>query len=348
MGTSALYTGSSAPELTRPSPLFILTIVMQFDGQSLGERNPAPIAVLGAPSNIGIRPYDDGTPRGLDQAPGVLRELGLLERLGAEDRGDIRPPPYRDFELSPGRPRNEPEVVEYSHALAERVATEVAAGRFPLVLGGDCGIVLGSLLGLRDRAPIGLAYIDGHCDFALPSFSTTGSVAGMALAFAVGRGEGPLARLAGSDPLVRETDTVVIGRRDQFEEPFYGRNSVRHSDILDVPLEQIAREGVAEAVASALERLARPGLTGFWIHLDADTLDPAVMPAVDSPDPGGMQLGELAELVGALARHPNSLGLNLTIYDPVLDPDRSGASKLVELLARALGPSTPIEARREE
>ncbi|MGH7572183.1 MAG: arginase family protein [Gemmatimonadota bacterium] len=313
---------------------------MQFDGQPRGGRALSPIAVIGAPTSIGIRPYDDGTARGLDQAPGVFRELGLLERLGAEDRGDVRPPPYRDFELSPGSPRNEAQVVEYSGALAEHVAAAIEADRFPLVLGGDCSIVLGSLLGLRDRAPIGLAYVDGHCDFALPSFSTTGSVAGMALAFAVGRGDGPLARLAGPERLVQESDTVVIGRRDEFEEPFYGRHSVRYSDILDIPCERIAREGVAEAAASALERLAWPGLAGFWIHLDADTLDPAVMPAVDSPDPGGMQLDELAELVGILARHPKSLGLNLTIYDPVLDPDRSCASRLVELLARALGPST--------
>ncbi len=278
--------------------------------------------------------------RGLDQAPGVFRELGLLERLRAEDRGDVRPPPYRDFMLSPGSPRNEPEVVEYSAALAERVAAEVLAGRFPLVMGGDCSILLGSLLGLRDHAPIGLAYVDGHCDFALPSFSTTGSVAGMALAFAVGRGDGPLARLAGPAPLVQEPDTAVIGRRDEVEEPFYGSHSVRYSDILDIPCEQIAREGVGKATAPALERLARPGLSGFWIHLDADVLDPAVMPAVDSPDPGGMRLDELAELVGTLARHPKSLGLNLTIYDPVLDADRSCASRLVDLLERALGPSS--------
>ncbi|MGH7558733.1 MAG: arginase family protein [Gemmatimonadota bacterium] len=313
---------------------------MPFDGQPPGRRTPAPIAVIGAPSSIGIRPYDDGTARGLDQAPGVFRELRLLERLGAEDRGDVRPPPYRDFEFARGSPRNEPEVAEYSRALAERVAVEVRTGRFPLVLGGDCSTVLGSLLGLRDRAPVGLAYVDGHCDFALPSFSTTGSVAGMALAFAVGRGDGPLVRLAGPEPLVQESDTVVIGRRDEFEEPFYGRHSVRYSDILDIPCERIAREGVAEAAASALERLARSGLAGFWIHLDADTLDPAVMPAVDSPDPGGMRLDELGELVGKLARHPKSLGLNLTIYDPVLDPDRSCARRLVELLARALGPSS--------
>ncbi|MGH7589415.1 MAG: arginase family protein [Gemmatimonadota bacterium] len=276
--------------------------------------------------------------RGLDQAPGVFRELGLLERLAAEDQGDVRPPPYRDFDLSPGRARNEPEVAEYSRALAESVAAQVEAHRFPLVLGGDCSILLGSLLGLRDRGPIGLAYVDGHCDFALPSFSITGSVAGMALAFAVGRGEEPLARLAGPEPLVRESDTVLLGRRDEFDEPFYGRHSVRFSEILDLPYERIERESVVEAASTALERLARPGLSGFWIHLDADTLDPAVMPAVDSLDPGGMQLDELTELVAILARHPKSLGLQLTIYDPVLDPDRSCASRLVDLLARALGP----------
>ena len=79
------------------------------------------IAIVGAPSSIGIRPYDDGMARYLDRAPGVLRERGLAARLRAIDMGDVGPPPYRDYERPPHRPRNEEQVIAYSRAIAERV-----------------------------------------------------------------------------------------------------------------------------------------------------------------------------------------------------------------------------------
>src|SRR5215207_9254945 len=147
-----------------------------------------PVSLIGAPSSIGIRPYDrSGEMRQLDRAPGVLRELGLVARLGASDLGDVVPPPYRDFTRPPGRARNAAEVQQYSYALADRVAAGIAEGRFALVLGGDCSIILGSLLGAgRQAGRIGLAYIDGHADFATPEESLTGSVASMCLALAVG------------------------------------------------------------------------------------------------------------------------------------------------------------------
>ena len=118
-----------------------------------------PIAFVGAPSSIGIRPYDDGQARYLDRAPGVLRERGLIRRLGAIDLGDVTPPAYHDYVRPPNRARNEEEVLVYSRSLAARVATATANGQFALVLGGDCSIVLGCLLGAKTaRDPLGLAY----------------------------------------------------------------------------------------------------------------------------------------------------------------------------------------------
>jgi arginase family enzyme len=76
--------------------------------------------------------------------------------------------------------------------------------------------------------------------------------------------------------------------------------------------------------------------SGFWIHVDADVLDPAELPAVDSPTPGGLKLDELAELLTPLVRHPGALGLELTIYDPGLDPDRTSGARLAALLQRVL------------
>jgi arginase len=291
-----------------------------------------PLTIVGAPTSIGIKPYDDGSPRGLDQAPGTFRRLGLATRIGAEDAGDVLPLPYRDFIRPAERPRNEAEVVSYSRALAERVAAVVGAGRFPLVLGGDCSIVLGSLLGLRrpDGRRVGLAYIDGHADFATPLESRTGSVASMCLGLAVGRGDTPLARL-GDGPLVEPEDVALVGRRDE-QEPWYGHDALHASAVLDLPDAAVRSTGYAQIAATVLERISAAGVDGFWIHLDADVLDPAVMPAVDSPEPGGPDVNELADLLAPLLRHPRALGMELTIYDPMLDPDEACGRRLVGLL----------------
>lgn len=296
------------------------------------------IGIVGAPSSIGIRPYDDGRPRRLDLAPRALREQGLATRLAARDRGDVMPPPYRDVDRPPGRPRNESDVADYSRALAECVAAATNEGDFVLVLGGDCSIVLGSLLGVQrgDGRPVGLAYVDAHADFATPAESRTGSAASMALALAVGHGETPLARLGGRRPLARPADVVVLGRRDQAEAQWYGHDALRASELLDLPHAAIRTRGPAGAADAALERLTRPGLGGFWVHVDADVLDPADLPAVDSPAPDGLRLDELAELLIPLVQHPDSLGLEVTIYDPQLDPDRSSAARLADLLERIL------------
>lgn len=297
-----------------------------------------PIAIVGAASSIGIRPYDDGGIRRLDLAPEALREQGLAARLAARDCGDVAPPPYRDFVRPPGRVRNEEGVLSYSHALARQVGAAAEDGAFVLLLGGDCSIVLGALLGLRrpGSSSPGLVYVDAHSDFATPEQSYTGSAASMCLALAVGRGDSPLARLNGEEPLARMEDVVLVGRRDQADEPWYGQNVLRTSPILDLPHEEVRKRGPEGTARAALERLTRPGVGGFWIHLDADVLDPSVLPAVDSPEPNGLGLDELAELLTPLVRHPKALGLELTIYDPELDPDRGSAARLAGLLERVL------------
>jgi arginase len=214
-------------------------------------------------------------------------------------------------------------------------------GRFAVVLGGDCSIVLGSLLGARKSAQgfVGLVYVDAHADFGTPEESHTGSVASMCLALAVGRGETPLARLTGDAPLVHGKHVVLIGRRDAAE-PWYGHAALAASPILDIPGAALHDRGVADVAVAALKRLTSPGSSveprGFWIHLDADVINPTVMAAVDSPEPGGPTIKELEDLLTPLVRHPRALGLELTIYDPELDPDRSCATRLVSLLENVL------------
>jgi arginase len=295
-----------------------------------------PLVIVGAPSSIGIRPYDDGRIRELHRTPGVLRSLGLVSRLGARDLGDVDPPAYQDFARPTGRPRNEAGLVDYSRALANRVGAGMEDGSFTLVLGGDCSIVLGSLLGAWRRAErVALAYVDAHADFATPRESATGSAASMCLAMAVGRGDTALARLAGDAPLVRGDDVVLVGRRDD-DQPHYGQTELAPCGVLELEGPWPGRRDAGAVARAALERLAGSGVGGFWIHVDADVLDGSVMPAVDSPSPGGPDVEQLAALLRPLARHPRALGMQLTIYDPGLDPDLACARRLVDLLETVL------------
>jgi len=292
------------------------------------------IAVIGAPSSLGIRPYDDGEQRHLDRAPSVLRGRDLVARLGAIDFGDVAPPPYRDYVRPVEGARNEEPVLGYSRALADRIVSATCGDRFAIVIGGDCSILLGCLLGARKRlgAPIGLAYVDAHADFSIAQESLTGSISGMTLALATGRGRSPLVALAGKSPLVNGERVALLGRRSV--PAASGQDAFATSSILDLPLTTSSIGAAGGLSATALDRVASPAVRGFWIHLDVDVLNPSVMPAVDSPEPGGPTLDELVNLLAPLVRHPLAVGLDLSIYDPALDADRSGARQLVGLLEK--------------
>jgi arginase len=297
-----------------------------------------PIALLGAPSNIGIRPYDDGRLRGLDRAPAALRARGLAARVHADDIGDVLPPVYVDFTRPVGRVRNEAGLVGYSRDIGARVADAVRDRHFVLLLGADCSIVLGGLLGAKPTpdSRLGLIYVDGHADFATPEESVTGSAASMCAAFAVGRGDSELARLAGV-PLVDGADLAILGRRDDADGNIYGQAALHAAGVLDIPAVDLHRRGAAAVAAATLERLS--GVSRIWIHVDADVLDPSVMPAVDSPEPDGLSVDELVTLLRPFVRDPRAAGLELTIYDPNLDGDGACAETLVSVLEQTFAGS---------
>ena len=298
---------------------------------------PRPLSVLGAPSNIGIRPYDDGRLRALDRAPAVFRDLGVVARLGAIDLGDVHPPPYEDAVRPPRFVRNEQPLVRYSTELADRVAAAGAGGAFVVVLGGDCSVVVGAMMGARRLAqgnPVGLAYVDGHADFATPEESSTGSAASMCLAMVAGHGKTALARMGGAAPLVRPKDIVLLGRRD--DASTFGNAALGPLAVHDATWSRVRSRGVDATVADARAVLTKPDIAGFWVHVDADVLDASIMPAVDSPMPDGPDVDQLVTLVAPLVRHPKALGMQVTIYDPGLDTNGACAERLVTFLERAL------------
>jgi arginase len=260
----------------------------------------------------------------------ALRATGLFERLGGEDGGEVTPPPYRPARDPGLRVRNPEAIRDYSYALAERLGTVLDAGGFPVVLGGDCSILLGSMLALRRRGRPGLAYLDGHTDFALPETSPSGGVAGMDLALLTGRGPAALAELGGYRPLLREEDVVALGYRDLADsEGSLAGTAIRRHD-----LHALRRAGIEATAAGTREALS--ATDGFWIHVDVDVLDSTLMPAVDSPQPDGLGYAELGRLLVPLLASEQARGIQFTIFDPDLDPAGRYARELAEMIVDAL------------
>src|SRR5690606_17890601 len=161
-----------------------------------------------APSVLGLRPT------GVQDLPRALLDAGLPDRLRAADGGRIDAPPYnpqRDPDTGVLNPYG---IARYSVDLAGAVGGVLDRGGFPVVLGGDCSILLGTLLALRRRGRYGLWFIDGHTDFYQPSAEPNGEVASMDLALVTGRGPRVLTDLEGLGPLVRDEDVVAFGFRD--------------------------------------------------------------------------------------------------------------------------------------
>ncbi|MEV0368779.1 arginase family protein [Streptomyces sp. NPDC050636] len=291
--------------------------------------------LIDAPSNLGLRPPAPGTVPGCYKLPGALREQGLLRRLGALEGGVVVPPRYDLGEWQEGDGDfNAAAIADYTRSLAKRLEGHVLGGDFPVLLGGDCSILLGIVLALRRLGRYGVAYLDGHGDFRHPGNTElngpVGAAAGEGVAQITGRGQPDLTDIEGLRPYVRDEDVSLLGIRDADEDqPELAALGIRHT-----PVGEIRRRGPDAVAREALGHLQSSPLDGFWIHLDADVLDPSVMPAVDSPDPDGLLTGELRDLLGPLAASPRCVGIDVTIYDPDRDPEGAGAALLADLLER--------------
>ena len=303
------------------------------------------IAVLDAPSNLGLRPPTATSVPGCAKAPGALRDHGLLTRLGARDAGCLTPPRYDPGEWRPGDGVcHAVSIAAYSKQLANRIGAIIDAGEFPLVLGGDCSIVLGSALAMNRLGEdvggrIGLVFVDGHSDFRHPgNASYVGAAAGEDLALVTGRGQPDLAAIEGRRPYFRDVDVVVLGIRGHDEY----RLDLQAAGIVTRPVPALRAEGAARTAQWARDQLV--DCAGYWVHVDVDVLDPAVMPAVDAPEPGGIAFPELELLLAGLVDSPHCLGVEITVFDPDYDTDGSYAEEITAAVVSGLAPVRTVDA----
>ena len=286
--------------------------------------------IIEVPSPLGLRPS------GVELAPEALRAAGLHSRLGCADVQTITVPPYDARRDRATGVLNPDGIAQVARSLADAIEPALQAGRLPVVLGGDCSILLGPLLALRRRGRYGLAYLDGHADFQHPDDEPHGEVASLDLALATGRGPRLLTDLDGLAPLVRAEDVALVGYRDFDDNDRFGDEHIRDSGITVLDYRDVRAGTIPQILDRAMATVSKPELQGFWVHFDVDVLDDAIMPAVDYRHEGGLTWDEAAELLQALLAQPGARGLEVTIFNPNLDPDRSIARKLSDLIGRCL------------
>lgn len=301
------------------------------------------ITLVSAPTNLGLRPPERGAVPGTTKAPEALREAGLHRRLvehGALDGGAVVPGRYVDDDgrRASDRVRNQDALIDHARRLAHRLVTLRAAGHAPLVLGGDCSIAIAAGMASRVSGGGGLIHIDGHTDFRHPGNSAAcGNVAGEDLAAVVGRHHPAVSDIDGLGPYVAPAQTAHLGCRAGDAHLAEAREVLGAA----VPAADVILHGGQRAAAQlrALAGLDR----GYWLHIDVDVLDPAHMPAVDSPDPGGLNPDELIALLRALA--PYAWGAAVTVFDPDLDPEGVHAGTVADVIVEGL---SGLGAARDE
>jgi arginase len=286
------------------------------------------IAIIEAPSILGLRPT------GVEDLPAALISAGLAARLHARHAGRLNATAYNEVRDKETGFLNPYGTADYSRRLAARIDEVLIQGDFPLVLGGDCSILLGPMLALNRRGRHGLLFLDGHMDFYDKESNINGEAASSDLALVTGRGPVLLTTYDGRCPLVRDEDVVAFGFRDEQEAQSYGSPPLPTS-MKAIGLEEVRRIGVAVATQEALACASGKATRYFWIHFDVDVLDDTIMSAVDYRLPGGLTWIEIEEVLSVALADPKVVGMEITIFNPRLDADCNARSALVDLLTSA-------------
>ncbi|HEY5989692.1 MAG TPA: arginase family protein [Streptosporangiaceae bacterium] len=300
-------------------------------------------AILEAPSALGHVPEH----LGVERAPGALLAAGLADGLAARRAGRVLAAGYSAARDPATKVMNPQALNQYSTLLADAVSAVLDDGEFPVVLGGDCSIVLGAMLALRRRGRYGLLYIDGDADFYQPEVSPlSGAASASDLAFATGRGPDIVCDLEGRKPLVRDEDVAVFACRDAADRERRSCQALP-AGMLVVDRDQVRQLGATEAAQTAVTFLTRDGgpEDGFWIHLDADVFDISIMQAVDDPRPEGLAWEDVASALRTAVSSGRAVGLQVAIYNPDIDRDGSNGRGLAATVRQALAVSSANRAR---
>jgi arginase len=281
------------------------------------------IEILGTPFNgLGSPPNIENPGNGPRQA----NLYHLLESHGhsVTDLGDLTSFQFQEI--------RDPETgisdldlwIDLSNSLSEKLEEILNRGAFPLILGGDCSLLVGVFSAFANRdTEVGLVFLDGHADFHYPHTSPSGDPADMELAVLTGRGNEKIVNISSKSPLLKDNDVVVYGIR--------AYDQIADSDIPVYDNKRMEAIGINDAVVEGLKNLGQRNLP-LWLNFDVDVLDPEFMPAM-FPEPGGLTMVEVQEFLTCVKASGQFIGMSITCYHPMLDKEGSAGVQLANLIA---------------
>jgi arginase len=292
------------------------------------------IDIIGVPVDLGAGR------RGVDMGPSAIRYAHLGQRLEAlgyvvEDRGNVEVPIAERCTITEQNLKYLDCILPMARRVSGAVATSVQAGNFPLVLGGDHSLSLGSIRGAARHRKLGVLWVDAHADFNTAETTPSGNIHGMPLAALCGLGDSRLVNLwgGGHQFVIDPRRTAVIGARDL--DPGEKRN-LREAGVMVMSMEQVDRLGMVAALEKALERISRD-VEGVYLSLDMDALDPRHAPGVGTPVTGGLTYREAHLACELVAETGKLVGMDLVEVNPILDVRNQTALLAVDFARSALG-----------
>jgi arginase len=292
------------------------------------------VDVIGVPIDLGA------SRRGVDMGPSAIRYAGLRRQLlemglDYRDKGNI-PVDVIDYdEESPRRPRHIEQINRVNEMLADQVSKSLQEGCFPVVLGGDHSIAVGTILGVqREFKNIGIIWMDAHGDFNSLESSITGNLHGMSLAASTGRGAAELTSFRSTDtPFVDPEKVVIVGARSIDKEE--GR-LLLESGVTIFTISDIDMYGMRCIMEKAI-RIAGEGTSGYHVSFDMDVLNPNEAPGVGTPVYGGLTYREAHLASEMIAEDGRILSLEMVEVNPILDQRNQTSEIAVSLVCSLLG-----------
>ncbi|WP_206313762.1 arginase family protein [Streptomyces coryli] len=277
------------------------------------------------------------------RAASALREAGLVDALAphsVRDSGDLSLPVFETGRGPQTGLLNERALLAMAEQLNERVATAITDEVFPVVVGGDCALLLGVVPALRDviERP-GLLFLDGHEDTMPLDVVEDGEAANCEIGLLLGvTGRlltGPLAQRL---PALEINGLAMLGQRDDEWRRRFNVGSVSDLGVWSRPL-NLMRDDPGEAARAAATHL-QANTNRWWLHIDLDVLDPEVFGAQGLPDypdePDGLDFGQLTAVTTEAVGTGGCAGLSVAIYDPEQDPDSADAEATVNLVRETI------------
>ncbi|SOC24696.1 arginase [Ureibacillus xyleni] len=292
------------------------------------------ISIIGVPSDYGQHR------RGVDMGPSAIRYADVVERLeglGYEvlDEGDILLKHDKVKKPQNTQLKNLDEVIEVSTQLSDKVQDVMAKGRFPLILGGDHSIAIGTLTGLGTKYKnLGVIWYDAHADLNTPETSPSGNIHGMPLAISCGLGDERLVNIGGYGPKVKPENIIIIGARsvDPGE-----RELIKKHGIKVYSMHEIDRMGMTKVIEESIEYFKMRQIDGVHLSLDLDGIDPLYTPGVGTPVPGGITYRESHLAMEMLEEAGFITSAEFVEVNPILDERNKTAEVAVALMGSLLG-----------